>query len=243
VGVCLSGGCVRAVGRAAKAFLSTTCGDSASPTSVSTNDRIFSVSPASWSSRTWFSTSSAACFRFSYSFWPKARIMMRHNERERGGRERWKMARQKRYSYMTPSAEYQYSPVRRRMSAASAPLAGSSTTSALLSASLLRPTAATALDSLHRQRTLLSSPSSVIMLLSLCDGRPYTLKLAKAAETGGETDTTQPQIRFVRLTLSGFPSRIWMRLLRSLLTVEYTHLITTSRLLKLIMIILSTHSN
>ena len=153
------------------------------------------------------------------------------------------LARQKRYSYMTPSAEYQYSPVRRRMSAASAPLAGSSTTSALLSASLLRPTAATALDSLHRQRTLLSSPSSIIMLLSLCDGRPYTLKLAKAAETGGETDTTQPQIRFVRLTLSGFPSRIWMRLLRSLLTVEYTHLITTSRLLKLIMIILSTHSN
>ena len=120
------------------------------------------------------------------------------------------------------------------MSAASAPLAGSSTTSALLSASLLRPTAATALDSLHRQRTLISSPSSVIMLLSSCDGRPYTLKLAKAAETGGETDTTQPQIRFVRLTLSGFPSRTWMRLLRSLLTVEYTHLITTSRLLIMI---------
>lgn len=100
--MCLSGGCVRAVGRAAKAFLSTTCGDSASPTSVSTNDRIFSVSPASWSSRTWFSTSSAACFRFSYSFWPKARIMMRHNERERAREMEELLARQKRYSYMTP---------------------------------------------------------------------------------------------------------------------------------------------
>ena len=107
MGVCLSGGCVRAVGRAAKAFLSTTCGDSASPTSVSTNDRIFSVSPASWSSRTWFSTSSAACFRFSYSFWPKARIMMRHNERERAEGERGGRTTGASKKVMTPSAEYQ----------------------------------------------------------------------------------------------------------------------------------------
>ena len=86
--------------------------------------------------------------------------------------------------YRTPNIAQ----VRRRMSAASAPLAGSSTTSALLSASLPRPTAPTALESLHRHRTLISSPSSAIILLSSSDGRPYALKLAKAAETGGETD-------------------------------------------------------